>query len=209
LARYKYPPISYQNLVKPVLISAKWNRALILYVCVCTYGAVMAEETGILEDSRRFAKMSLCASFLGVCGGIVLMIILVAVFVSGGGTVAGMTGAGAVGVVAGANAESNPGPGGPMPQDDAGHGMASYVTGGPTAAGRYPGMNTMQFAASHREHAVRRAQRVLHPVVKQAAPSVRQRDRQVPFQQPIDVPRSDPQVSQIRYNYDKLSVDLQ
>jgi len=44
----------------------------------------MAEQTGILEDSRRFAKMSIGASLMGVCAGILVIIIVVAVVVGGG-----------------------------------------------------------------------------------------------------------------------------
>lgn len=36
----------------------------------------MAEQNGFIDDSRKLAKWSMAASFVGVMGGIVLVIVL-------------------------------------------------------------------------------------------------------------------------------------
>jgi hypothetical protein len=44
----------------------------------------MAEETGLLDDSRRFAKLSMGASLIGMCTGIIIIVVVVGVVVGGG-----------------------------------------------------------------------------------------------------------------------------
>lgn len=152
----------------------------------------MAEETGILEDSRRFAKMSLCASFLGVCGGIILMIILVAVFVGGAGTVGTATGAGALAGVAAVE-----GAGGMVP------GAPNQNANGQMPQGNFNNMNGYNtaselFGVSPTLNPQRRQGRSLHgvqwegsPAVEQSRRLARQHNRQVPIQPPGDNPTLD------------------
>jgi hypothetical protein len=55
LARYKYPPISLQNLVKPVSISAKWIRAFVATDLQTL--AVTLPDGAMLESTFLFLRI--------------------------------------------------------------------------------------------------------------------------------------------------------